>query len=268
VDTKHLDLALPVVRALGAGLELRHDGSADGLGRLVLRFSRFNVWYEVDSFWEGLFLERTLPGAFKQTIREDRPQMRVLFNHGMDFSLGDRVLGPIDDLREDADSPVGEVPLFDTSYNRDLLPGLEAGVYGSSMRMRVLGEKWDDEPGASDHNPKGIPERSISRVRVYEFGPVTFPANPDATAEMASAGVRSLTDQFYERLRQRDQPAYAAAARAAGLQLPDLTGGSEPRRPGRGDQAPTPGNGTAPPTDPLADPQVRDRLFRMEGILK
>jgi HK97 family phage prohead protease len=266
---QHPVLELPVVRALGAGLELRHaDGDDTSLGTLVLRFSRFNVWYEVDSLWEGLFLERTKPGAFKQTIREDRDQMRVLFNHGMDFSLGDKVLGPIDDLREDPDSPVGEVPLFDTSYNRDLLPGLQASVYGSSMRMRVLEEKWDDEPKPSDDNPKAIPERTILRVRVLEFGPVTFPANPDATAEMASAAVRSMTDQFYERLRQRDQPAYAAAARAAGLQLPDFTGRPEPRRPGGGDHDAKPGNGGAPPSDPLTDPRVRDRLFRMEGILK
>jgi hypothetical protein len=265
---KHLAPAIDLVRAVGAGVELRHDGEADGLGRLVLRFSRFNTWYEVDSLWEGLFLERTKPGSFKQTIREDRDRMRVLFNHGMDFSLGDKVLGPIDDLREDPESPVGEVPLFDTSYNRDLLPGLEAGVYGSSMRMRVLEEKWDDEPKASEHNPKGIPERTILRVRVMEFGPVTFPANPDATAEIASAQVRSMTDQFYERLRQRDQPAYAAAARAAGFDPPDFTGRPEPRRPGGGDQASTPGKAKAPPTDPLADPQVRDRLFRMEGILQ
>jgi HK97 family phage prohead protease len=270
--SKHLEPAIDLVRAVGAGIELRHDGDGtDGLGTLVLRFSRFNVWYEVDSLWEGLFLERTKPGSFKQTIREDRDQMRVLFNHGMDFQLGDKVLGPIDDLREEPDSPVGEVPLFDTTYNRDLLPGLKAGVYGSSMRMRVLEEKWDDEPKTSADNPKGIPERTILRVRVLEFGPVTFPANPDASAEMASAGVRSMTDQFYERLRQRDQPAYAAAARAAGVELPDFTGRPEPRRPGGGGspererQRPRERRTTQ---DPLADPDVRDRLFRMEGILK
>jgi HK97 family phage prohead protease len=261
---KHLNLALPVVRALGAGLELRHDGDSDGLGRLVLRFSRFNTWYEVDSFWEGLFLERTLPGAFKQTIREDRGAMRVLFDHGFDMTAGNKVLGPIDQLREDADSPVGEVPLFDTSYNRDLLPGLEAGVYGSSMRMRVLGEKWDDEPGESEHNPKGIPERTISRVRVYEFGPVTFPANPDATAEMASAGVRSLTDTFYERLRHRDEPAFEAAVRAAGR--PDFTGRPDARSAGGGDHDTTPGNGEAS-TQQQALLLARDRAWNLRRRL-
>ena len=32
-----------------------------------------------------------------------------------------------------------------------------------------------------------------------EFGPVTFPANPESTSAM-----RSTTDEFYERLRSRD----------------------------------------------------------------
>lgn len=239
----HPELALDVVRALGDGTELRHDGGDTGLGTLVLRFSRFNTWYEVDSLWEGQFLERTAPGAFKRTIREDRDGMRVLFDHGMDFQLGNKVLGPIENLREEADSPVGEVPLFDTTYNRDLLPGLQAGVYGSSMRMRVLEEKWDDEPGASDYNPKGIPERTIQRVKVMEFGPVTFPANPEATAEMASSGVRSMTDQFYERLRHRDEPAYAAAVRAAAATRPDFTGRPDARSAGGGDPDTEPGNG-------------------------
>jgi HK97 family phage prohead protease len=270
-DSKHLAPAIDLVRAVAVAPEVRHaDDDSDSLGTLILRFSQFNVWYEVDSFWEGLFLERTKPGAFKQTIREDRASMRVLFDHGFD-SIGNKVLGPIDDLREDPDSPVGEVPLFDTSYNRDLLPGLKASVYGSSMRMRVLEEKWDDEPKASEHNPKAIPERTIQRVRVFEFGPVTFPANPDATAEMASAAVRSMTDSFYERLRQRDEPAFAAAVRAASRTRPDFTGRPEPRWPGGGAsperERPRSRDGRTHP-DPLADPQVRDRLLRMEGILK
>ena len=89
------------------------------------------------------------------------------------------------------------MPLFDTSYNRDLLPGLKAGVYGASMRMRVTGEEWNDAPTRSEGNPEGIPERTITRMQVLEFGPVTFPANPGA-----SAGVRSGTDEFYVRLRR------------------------------------------------------------------
>jgi HK97 family phage prohead protease len=261
----HPALELPVVRGLDLTPELRHDEDVPaGLGTLLVRWSRFNVWYEVDSLWEGTFLERTAPGAFRQTIREDRNSMRVLFDHGFDTQIGNKVLGPINDLREEPDGPEAQVPLFDTSYNRDLLPGLQAGVYGSSMRMRVTGEKWDDEPDTSDYNPKGLPERTITRARVMEFGPVTFPANPDATAEMASAAARSLTDSFYERLRHRDPAAVDAALRAASLP-PDFTGRPSTRSAGGGDPDPDPQQQVAAVV-PTAAQRDHDAL-RLRGIL-
>lgn len=40
-----------------------------------------------------------------------------------------------------------------------------------------------------------LPERSILRAQVFEFGPVTFPANPQASASM-----RSGSDFFAGRL--------------------------------------------------------------------
>jgi hypothetical protein len=100
------------------------------------------------------------------------------------------------------------VPLFDTSYNRDLAPGLEAGVYGSSFRFTVEKDEWDHSPARSEYNPDGIPERTITEARVFEFGPVTFPANPAATA-----GVRSTTDTFYQ--RTRDPEGFESLLRSA-----------------------------------------------------
>lgn len=207
----HQAIDVDVVRALSAAPELRATKDADSIGLLSGHFSAFNNWYRVSSIWEGEFLERTAPGFTAQTIAEDRAGMRVLFNHGFDGQAGDKVLGPIQDLREDDTGVYYEVPLFDTSYNRDLLPGLKAGVYGASFRMQVLADSWDDEPEQSDYNPKGLPERTITRAKVAEFGPVTFPANPEA-----SAGVRSATDEFYDGLRQRNRSAYDGAVRAVG----------------------------------------------------
>jgi HK97 family phage prohead protease len=267
----HFAPALDVVRS-GGGMELQpaEDGS---LGTLTGRFSEFGRWYRVSSKMEGDFLERVAPGATADTIRDNRDSMRVLFDHGMDAQIGNKVLGPIASLTERSDGPHYEVPLFDTSYNRDLLPGLKAGVYGASMRMRVTGDEWDDKPARSDANPDGLPERTITAMKVLEFGPVTFPANPGA-----SAGVRSGTDDFYHRLRQADAPAFEDAMRACGLSaelieagvrsglpLEDFTGrdgarsapgGDEPEddvQPGNGEPSPANGNRAA----------LRGRAWRM-----
>lgn len=205
---------------LPAGVALRevHDGSgADGGPVLYGHFTPFNRWTEIDSFFEGNFMERTVPGAFKKTIQENRDNMRVLFQHGRDPQIGSKPLGPISQLREDPDGPYYEVPLLEAPYVRDtLLPGLRAGLYGASYRFRVIREEINDEPGASESNPKGLPERTIKEAQVFEFGPVTFPAFAEA-----SAGVRSGTDDYFlEGLAHSDPDVVRMAA--AGATLPML----------------------------------------------
>lgn len=189
----------PGVRAAGGGGDQAAAPEDGRLGTLLVDFSRFNTWYEIDSFWEGRFLERTAPGSFRRTIDQRGSQVKVLFNHGFDFSIGDKVLGVPEVLEERPDSPHLEAGLLDTSYNRDLLPGLRAGAYGSSFMFEVLAESWARDPGQSDYNPEGLPERTITEVRLFEAGPVTWPANPDATA-----GVRSGMDWYASTLAERD----------------------------------------------------------------
>jgi hypothetical protein len=189
--------------------------------------------------------------------------MRVLFQHGRDPQIGDKPLGPIDVLEAKAKAAHAEVPLVDASYNRDLLlPGLRAGLYGSSFRFQVNEDHWDRKPKRSKHNPEGLPERTILDMTVREFGPVTFPAYANATA-----GIRSVTDDFLGlALGGIDLERLAELLRSH-----DLTGRPEPQRPGGGDPPPRGRRRSRDDRDrpdPLADPQVRDRLFRMEGILK
>lgn len=173
---------------------------------MVGHFSMFDAWYEINSYWEGRFLERIAKGAFVKTFAERGDQIRCLFNHGYDPQIGDKILGVPKVLRDDAVGAYYEVELLDANYVRELVPGLKAGGYGSSFRFEVIAEEWNEEPGTSDHNPQGLPERTIREVRVHEFGPVTFPANPEATA-----GVRSATDL----LAQRNPEAYAALRAAS-----------------------------------------------------
>jgi HK97 family phage prohead protease len=237
---------LHVIRSGGAltGLRpVRTEGDDDTaaapedgrLATLEVDFSQFDVWYEIDSWWEGQFLERTVSGAFKRTIARNTP--KVLFNHGMDLNIGDKVLGVVELLEERPESPHLEAGLLDTSYNRDLLPGLRAGAYGSSFMFEVTAESWEREPEASDYNPKGLPERSITEVSLFEAGPVTWPANPEATA-----GVRSGTDWMIEAARQRDPEA-----------LDDLVRSLAGFRAMNGLRSPLDGEGHATPSAPDLD---------------
>jgi phage head maturation protease len=71
-------------------------------------FAVFNRWTEINSWFEGNFLERIAPGAFKKTFREKTP--KVLFQHGQDPQIGDKPLGPIESLAEDETGAAYEVP--------------------------------------------------------------------------------------------------------------------------------------------------------------
>jgi HK97 family phage major capsid protein/HK97 family phage prohead protease len=180
-----------LVRAVYPAVELRASEDPEAPPVLEGHFAKFNEWTEIDSVWEGRFMERIAPGAFRKTFAENRERIRPLFQHGQDPQVGDKPLGPITELEEDDEGARYKVDLLDTSYNRDLIPGLKAGLYGSSFRFSVVKEDFDQKPTRSTHNPEGIPERTVREARVFEFGPVTFPAYAGATAS-----VRSLTDVY------------------------------------------------------------------------
>lgn len=186
-------------------------------------FARFNEPTEIDSWFEGRFIEQIAPGAFRKTIRENRDRLRVQFDHGYDTYVGSAPLGAIVDLREDDEGVPYEVALLDTDYVRDrILPMLEGRALdgtmhgsqlGASFRMRVMKDVWDRTGKKTDTNPEGLPVRTIKETALYEFGPVVFPAYSTATA-----GVRSLTDHFLERRVARSgRPAQSPAAPGTGL---------------------------------------------------
>lgn len=175
-----------IIRAIRPGFELRT--AEDGTRTLHGHFARFNEWTEIRSMSEGHFMERIAPGAFKKTFSENRQNMKVLFDHGQDPTVGNKPLGPIRTLEEDEEGARYEVDLLDTEYVRELVPALEAGLLGASFRFRVMREEREDDPRRIS-NDMGLPERTIREASVAEFGPVVFPAYAGATA-----GVRSLTD--------------------------------------------------------------------------
>lgn len=183
-----------LVRQLFTDDEVRAATSEDG-NTLFGHFAVFDRWTTINSWFEGNFMERLAPGSFARTLKERAGQIRVLYDHGHDPMIGNKPIGAPTVIKEDKRGAYYEVDLFDASYVTDLKPALRAGQMGASFRMRVVGEEWVEPRSATKANPSKLPERTITDVDLYEFGPVTFPAYAEA-----SAGVRSGTDQFFDRL--------------------------------------------------------------------
>lgn len=201
------------VRANFPGAALRDEDNAPPVMHGYL--SNFGEWAKVDSRIEGQFMERMAPGAFKNTINQNRSRMRVIYDHGQDPRFGRHPLGPIQRLEEDERGVLFEVPLLDTSNNRDLLPGLRAGVYGSSYKFRAVKMDRPVRPGgATDTNPDRWEERTIREVEMVEFGPTPFPVYAGSTA-----GVRSLTDEY--RINQLGIDPEQLRSLLASIALPD-----------------------------------------------
>jgi len=130
-------------RAMPGDFELRKEGS--GLPTMYGHFTPIGQWARISSEREGVFMERSMPGAFDESLTHQRP--KVLFNHGKDPSIGNKVLGTPRMVNGDASF---EVPLYDTSYNRDLIPGLADGEYGVSYRFAVVDQEVVRKPKPSD----------------------------------------------------------------------------------------------------------------------
>lgn len=189
---------------------LRAAATGDG-STMFGHFAVFDTWTEIHSWFEGDFLERIAPGAFKDTFKERGSQIRVLYDHGADPQIGNKPLGTPDVLREDRTGAYYEVGLFDSSYVNDLKPAIRAGQLGASFRFKVTGEEWVTPQESTTDNPSKLDERTITAVELYEFGPVTFPAYAEA-----SVGMRSRTDEFIDHF-VRDPQFVARFTERAGL---------------------------------------------------
>lgn len=161
-------------------------------GRLTLfgHFSVFDSPTEINSAYEGRFIEKIAPGAFKKSLAERGDKLKIMWNHGRTEVLPDVLIAKPLVTTEDARGAYYEAEMF-SGLPEWLYEGLRSGVYGASFRFEALRDQWIDDPVRSESNPDGLPERTVTEARVSEAGPVSWPAYDDATA-----GVRSLTDRY------------------------------------------------------------------------
>jgi len=193
-----------------ADYDLDLSRSRKGNPILAGELVRYDEWVEIKSPIEPPyhFLERYVPSVFKKTLLERMSKLRVLFQHGTDPQIGKKPLGIVRSMPSDRVSQRYEVELFNVSYVDDLLPALERGQYGSSFQARDIRSPVVFRAAKSNHNPEGIPEVTREELAMWEFGPVTFPANDAGTAH-----VRSITDDHM-------LPGLAELLEPLGLKIP------------------------------------------------
>ena len=187
--------------------------TADGMPVLHGMGAIYDEWTEINSRSEGHFMERFAPGSFAKTISEQKDRIRCLFHHGQDPSIGYKPLGVITQLGETDRGVEYDVDLFPADYVRGLIPGLEAGQYGSSFGFGIV--KKDDERRRVS-NPGKLLERTIREASMRELGPTPFPAYSGTTA-----GLRSITDEF---VLSQFPAEHLAAEAALRTQEQDLVG--------------------------------------------
>ena len=202
-----------LLRAYCADDAVEIRSASDGPDVMTGHFAVWDQWTTINSRFEGHFLEQLAPGAFDRSISERTP--KVLFDHGKDPSVGNKPLGVPSLLEGDSIGMRYEVPLFDATYVNDLKPAIRSGAVGASFRFSVPdgGDAVEQPMRSTAWNPDRLPERTITNVDLYEFGPVTFPAYANATA-----GMRSMTDEFLETW-MRDTGFVARLTERVGLQI-------------------------------------------------
>ena len=161
-----------------ASIELRAEGDGN---EMVGYGAIFNTDTIING-WEGHFVERIAHGAFRKTLEERGNRVKIQFDHGMDTRFGGAPIAVPIELREDDKGLLVRARFVDTEAGREARELIRSGaVDGMSFRFSVTRE--DEEIPAG---PSELPIRTIREVKLYEVGPVTFPAY-----EATTVGVRS-----------------------------------------------------------------------------
>lgn len=183
-------------RKIEAPVEIRGDGE----NRQV---AGYGAVFNVETVIGGAFREKILPGAFSRALDGD---VFSFFNHDQSQVLGRTKAGTLR-LSEDDDGLRYEVDLPDTSAARDLKVSMKRGDVDGSSFMFDIPEGGDDWDFSGD-----LPYRTIRQINLYEVGPVTMPAYPDA-----SAALRSMEEsrKAVEEVERAQRNAAAAKARIA-----------------------------------------------------
>lgn len=150
-------------RTFDCNIEIRKDDGKET--KLKGHAAIFNEYVSIG----GWFMERIMPGAFKQAIKQD--DVRALFNHDANFILGRNVSGTLE-MDEDKTGLAVDITPPDTQLVKDLvLSPIERGdISQMSFAFQVLEEKW------IKGKDKELDKRDILKVKLFDVSPVTYAA--------------------------------------------------------------------------------------------
>lgn len=197
----------------------------------------FDTPTRIDS-WEGTFDEVIARGAFAKTLKERTP--KIQFDHGHHPMLGSVPIGAPEVIREDSHGLFVKVRLHDNWMTEPVRDAIASGaIDGMSFRFAVVKEELDESGD--------LPLRTVTEVKLFEVGPVVFPAY-----ESTSVGVRAVAQQL------TDPEFRALLARAL------VSGTPDEAAPGTSDGAATPDDGAAQHSG--MTPEARARVLTLLSL--
>lgn len=154
-------------------VERRAEGEIAGLKGYAAVFNKRSV-----ELWG--FYEVVAPGAFADSLAAG-DDVRALWNHDPTWILARSTNGSLR-LREDSNGLLSEIDPLDTPINRGFVAAIERGdVTQMSFAFVATEAQWD-----IDANEQWV--RTILRAKLYDVSPVTYPAYPDTSIGLRSAG--------------------------------------------------------------------------------
>lgn len=131
-------------------------------------FSGYAAFFNnIDSY--GDIIE---PGAFKDTISNDMPNVKVVWNHNWNSVP----IGKVISLYEDDKGLRFEAELNNTSLAKDVKEAIKSGAVNKmSIGFTCQEEEYKEIDGETI--------RFIKKIKLYEISPVNFPANSKADIE-------------------------------------------------------------------------------------
>jgi len=118
-------------------------------------------------------------GAFTKTLQESK-RVKILFNHNPMMPIGKPL-----EMYEDSKGLHVRGKISPTEKGKETLILMKDGVMDEmSIGYQTIKDDWDKQKNA----------RLLKEVRLWEFSPVTFAANPDAgiTSVKSAAGMEQL----------------------------------------------------------------------------